>query len=590
MSRIVHTVFLAILILLFTHCTESGSKEKTATSPPAPNLLLIITDDQGWGDLGSNGNDTLSTPNLDKLANESFSFDRFYVSPLCAPTRASVLTGRYHLRTGVHGVTGRREVMNSSELTLAEILKSSDYQTHYFGKWHNGAQYPHNPVGQGFDHFFGFCAGHWNNYFDTELEYKGQLRKTQGYITDVLTDSVIHMIANAGSVPFFSFLAYNTPHSPFQVPDQWFDKYKAMGLSDKQACIYGMIENIDYNIGRILHALEANHKAEETIVVFLSDNGPNSWRYNGNMKGIKAWVDEGGVRVPCFIRVPWLSENAKEISTTAAHIDLMPTLISLCNAGHPDGISIDGIDLSPLFTTLSNRKSKRFIFTDRCEGDGSNYSVRRGKFLLSVKNDSLLFDLEKDPRQLTDIADNHPKLFREFLDKANSWYADLTSNGQEIPAVECGHKPAPEVRIPAHETAFKGNVRFKYKHGWANDWLENIQNPGDQLIWDIDVIRSGNYQFSLKLSSAAPNKNASFQISTSGQKIVAKPGKAYTTEDVFSPDRVKRKEAYEKKWPEMEFGSLYLDKGPQRIVFSPLETLPEGIEIKELIIRSLYNY
>ncbi|MGC9344673.1 MAG: sulfatase-like hydrolase/transferase, partial [Bacteroidales bacterium] len=170
MNKLFFAGSMVILATAFQSCQNPENKKVQPEGPYKPNVLLILTDDQGWGDISSHGNDTLSTPNLDRLASESYRFDRFYVSPVCAPTRASMLTGRYHLRTGVHGVTGRREVMRNTELTLAELFRTGDYHTSMFGKWHNGAQYPHNPNGQGFDHFLGFCAGHWNNYFDTQLE------------------------------------------------------------------------------------------------------------------------------------------------------------------------------------------------------------------------------------------------------------------------------------------------------------------------------------------------------------------------------------------------------------------------------------
>ncbi|HLL95021.1 MAG TPA: sulfatase-like hydrolase/transferase, partial [Spirosoma sp.] len=215
-----------------------------------PNVLFILTDDQGWGDLGLHGNPHVETPHLDQLARDGAQFERFFVSPLCAPTRASLLTGRYHLRTGTVSVTGGWERMNADEQTLAEIFKQNGYATGCFGKWHNGEHYPEDPIGQGFDEFLGFCAGHWNNYFDTELQHNDEMVPTRGFITDVLTDAAIGFIENNKEKPFFCYLPYNAPHSPFQVPDRYFDKCKARGLDDQNACVYGMVENLDDNIGR----------------------------------------------------------------------------------------------------------------------------------------------------------------------------------------------------------------------------------------------------------------------------------------------------------------------------------------------------
>ncbi|GMV94078.1 MAG: hypothetical protein AMXMBFR82_38560 [Candidatus Hydrogenedentota bacterium] len=304
---------------------------RAAESARRPNILVILTDDQGWGDIHSHGNDTIVTPVLDRLASEGARFDRFYVSPVCAPTRAAFLTGRYYLRTGVDGVTHREEVMRSEERTLAEVLKDAGYATGCFGKWHNGAQYPNHPNGQGFDEFFGFCAGHWNNYFDTTLERNGNPVETKGYINDVVTDAALDFIDAHADAPFFCYVPYNTPHSPFQVPDRYFDPFKEQGLDDTLACVYGMVKSIDDNVGRLLDRLESHGLADDTIVVFFGDNGPNSERYNGGMLGRKGSVHEGGVRNALFMRWPGHIPPGTEVKPIAAAIDLLPTLAELAD-------------------------------------------------------------------------------------------------------------------------------------------------------------------------------------------------------------------------------------------------------------------
>jgi arylsulfatase A len=192
--------------------------------------------------------------------------------------------------------------MASEETTLAEMFQQAGYTTGCFGKWHNGAHYPYHPNGQGFDEFLGFCAGHWNNYFDTHLEHNGKRIETEGYITDVLTDAALEFMQSNQDQPFFCYVPYNAPHSPWQVPDSYYFKYKSKGLDDKTATAYAMCENIDDNVGRLLKFLEKANLDEDTIVLFLTDNGPNSDRYNGNMKGRKGSAHEGGVRVPLFMR------------------------------------------------------------------------------------------------------------------------------------------------------------------------------------------------------------------------------------------------------------------------------------------------
>ncbi|MDP1586394.1 MAG: sulfatase-like hydrolase/transferase, partial [Prosthecobacter sp.] len=265
-----------------------------------PNVLLIITDDQGYGDFSIHGNPHLQTPHIDKLGNDGVRFDRFYVNSFCAPTRAALLTGRYPVRTGCHGVTHNREAMRPSEITMGEALKSGGYRTGYFGKWHNGEQFPFTPPGQGFEEFFGFNNGHWNNYFDATLLRGTKPEPTQGYITDVLTDEAMQFITARQKEPFFCFLSFNAPHSPYQVPDKYFDKFKAKGFEANVAAFYGMCENIDDNVGRLLAHLDTLKLAENTIVLFLTDNGGTAGvkTYNAGMRGGKTSVHEGGSRVP----------------------------------------------------------------------------------------------------------------------------------------------------------------------------------------------------------------------------------------------------------------------------------------------------
>ncbi len=315
-----------------------------------PNVLLILTDDQGWGDISAHGNAVIETPVLDALAKSGTTFDRFFVSPVCAPTRAALLTGRYPLRGGVHGVTRGAETLAADEVTLAEVFRGAGYATGCFGKWHNGAHFPHDPNGQGFDEFLGFCAGHWNDYFDTRLQHNQAMIETKGYITDVLTDAAIRFMDRHRSAPFLCYVPLNTPHSPFQVPDTRFEKYRAKGLSPIEACVSAMVENIDANVGRMLEYLDDYGMADETIVIFLTDNGPNTDRFNGGMRGRKGSVHEGGVRVPFFVRWPGKVRAGRTVTEPAMHIDVLPTLVDLCGIDLAPGVPAprDGISLASL--------------------------------------------------------------------------------------------------------------------------------------------------------------------------------------------------------------------------------------------------
>ncbi len=277
-----------------------------------PNVVLILTDDQGWGDLNLNGNTNIHTPEIDQLAAGGAVMENFYVQPLCAPTRAEILTGRYYPRTGVKGVCLGAERLNLDEVTIADLFRDAGYHTGCFGKWHSGQQYPYHPNGRGFDEFKGFCCGHWSHYFDSTIEHNGTEFQSEGYLPDVLTDYALEFIEENQNEPFFCYVPLNTPHSPFQVPDEYYDRHKDNPISLRSThperedlnvtrAVLAMCENIDWNVGRVVNKLKELELDEDTIVIYLSDNGPNSWRWNGGMTGKKGDTEEGGVRSPCVI-------------------------------------------------------------------------------------------------------------------------------------------------------------------------------------------------------------------------------------------------------------------------------------------------
>jgi arylsulfatase A len=440
-----------------------------------PNVILIMTDDQGWGDLGFHGNDSIYIPNIDQLARNSARFERFYVSPVCAPTRASLLTGRYHLRTGTSWVTHRKEVMRQQEITIAELLKREGYSTGCFGKWHNGEQYPNDPIGQGFDTFVGFKAGHWNNYFNTTLSHDEESLETSGFITDVLTDAAIQFMEENQNDPFFCYIPYNAPHSPFQLPNKYFDKYKVLGLTDKNASVYGMVENIDKNIGRIISAADSMQLTEQTIIIFLSDNGPNGNRYNGNMRGIKGSVHEGGVRVPCFISWKGHLEENIEIPQIAAHIDILPTLLELCAIKPADEAKIDGKSLVPLLRSTQQNWPDRYLYNIHTEDEFRMYpaSVRSEQFRMvtDYQGNAQLFDLKNDPSEEKDLSIQMPGLFQKMQTALQEWFDDVTKEGIQPPPIQLGIQRKAKTTLPAHEAKLSGNLAFQCKKGWANDYI-----------------------------------------------------------------------------------------------------------------------
>ncbi|GAB4027401.1 sulfatase-like hydrolase/transferase [Spirosoma koreense] len=555
-----------------------------------PNVLFILTDDQGWGDLSLHGNRFIETPNLDRLARSGAQFDRFFVSPLCAPTRASLLTGRYHLRTGTVSVTQGWERMRSDELTLAEVFRQNGYATGCFGKWHNGEHAPEDPNGQGFDEFLGFCAGHWNNYFDTELQHNDRMVATKGFITDVLTDAALRFIRQTKARPFFCYVPFNAPHSPHQVPDRYFDKYKAKGLDDEQASIYGMVENVDDNVGRLLAELDQLGLTQNTIVVFATDNGPNGHRFNGDMKGIKGSVDEGGVRVPLFVRWPTKIRPQTRIRPNAAHIDLLPTLVDLCGlrfkAAHP----LDGRSLSELLLGRTDTLADRMLFTHVAGMTSTGLpaepgGVRTAQYrLVRQKGQTQLFDMRHDPAQTTDLAAGQPQQLQALQAAYDRWFREVS---RMISPTRVAPVAARRVLLQAPEARFSGKVRYKQGNGWANDWLIDWQSPADSIWWDVDVARPGSYDLSLQytcpdaargtiLTVAADNKTLQQTLQTSFDPPL-KP----------SPDRIPRKEVYEKAWAWLPLGRLELPRGHHRILLRA-PSVPNGkvADVKALLLTT----
>ena len=246
-------LYLSLILCLFVFsCSDKNQKIK-------PNIVIILADDQGWGDLSINGNTNIETPNIDNLAKQGVTFDRFYVCAVCSPTRAELLTGRSHVRGGVYATSTGGERLDLDETTIAEVLKKEGYVTAAYGKWHNGMQPPYHPNARGFDDFYGFCSGHWGNYFSPMLEHNGKIVTGKGYLTDDFTDYGIEFIEKNKEKPFFLYLPFNTPHSPYQVPDDWWNKFESKDLNlfhrdphkeniPETKAALAMCENIDWNV------------------------------------------------------------------------------------------------------------------------------------------------------------------------------------------------------------------------------------------------------------------------------------------------------------------------------------------------------
>ena len=549
-----------------------------------PNVVVILTDDQGYGDIHSHGNDRIDTPNLDALAASGARFQRFYVSPLCAPTRASFLTGRYYPRTGVHGVSGGAETMRSEEVTIAEVLKAAGYATACFGKWHNGAHYPHHPLGQGFDEYLGVCCGHWNNYFDIVMDHNGKPEQTRGYVTDVLTDAALDFIERNRQKPFFVYLPYNTPHSPMQVPDKYFDKYVARGLDPRTACIYGMCECIDYNVGRLLARLDALGLGDETIVVFFTDNGPNGPRYNAGMRGAKGSVHEGGVRVPCFVRWRGHIEPGTVIEQIAADIDLLPTIAEMTGAPLPEGVKLDGVSLVPLLTGQAKQWPERMIFTFH----KNRGAVRTQRYRLTLEGRRVaLFDMEADPGQKRDIARHKPDVFHKLKAAYEAMRRDVMKGQRGTLPIPVGYPQMPLVEIPTPEGKWSGGLRFGGRFA-NNNWLTGWTSTEAEVHWDLEVVHEGPYEVSLLYICPGDDLGSRIRVEADGQRAEAVLDKAQEPNFVPSPDRVPRKEVYERRWGQFRVGTLRLKKGRQTLSVRAVEMPGKAaMDLKAIRLRRL---
>jgi arylsulfatase A-like enzyme len=529
-----------------------------------PNVVLIITDDQGYGDLGVNGNPKLRTPNLDRLARESVRFDRFYVSPVCSPTRASLLTGRYNYRTGVVDTYLGRSLMHADEITLAEILSSAGYRTGIFGKWHLGDNYPLRAMDQGFQESLVLNGGGigqpsdppgGESYFDPMLRRNGKWVQTKGYVSDVITDAALEFISQNRQHPFFAYLAFNAPHTPLEVPADKYSKYKMMNLKagdfagpghpipknfdpDTTARVYGMVENIDENVGRMLEKLEELKLTENTVVIFMTDNGPQQPRYNAGMFQRKGTVYEGGIRVPFFVRSPGKFAAGRTLLEPAAHIDVTPTLLDVCGVKKPAKVMFDGVSLLPLLKGEQEPLIDRILFFQWHRGDTPEaYRAfaargRRYKLVQPVgQNDGAwsptfkLYDLQDDPEETKDIAADKPKIVAQLMQSYEAWFKDVTA-GRDYTRPARIFLGAPEenpVRLTRQD--WRGPLA-----GWT---------PRSVGHWEVKIARAGSYTFVARLNRSVQPSTAYFKL---GGVAKTQNVSADATEVVFGPLRLTRGE------------------------------------------------
>ncbi|MEX2214521.1 MAG: arylsulfatase [Phycisphaeraceae bacterium] len=579
--------------IFFVACLLNSAFTTVLADSSKPNIILILTDDQGWGDIRSHDNDKIDTPTMDRIASEGARIDRFYVSPVCAPTRASLLTGRYSERSNIHGVTRNAEAMRPEEVTLGEIFKAAGYATGAFGKWHNGANYPHHPNGQGFDTFIGFCGGHWNTYFDTMLEKNGEPFQSKGFITNVITDFALAFIdeQHKAGKPWLCYVPYNAPHSPWQVEDKYFDKYKKRGLDDTTACAYAMVENIDDNIARLLTKIDDLKQSENTIVLFITDNGPNSARYNGDMKGRKGAVDEGGVRVPCFIRWKGKIEAGTVFKPIAAHIDILPTLVELTGVKMPETKPLDGKSIAPLL--LGKMKQEDWPDRQLYRTWGGKGAVRTQRWLAVRSGDRKweLYDILADPEQKKDVVRENSAVLAKLGHDYAKWIGEATKDRVNYLPQHVGHKEWPIVTLKGHEALLEGKanaggISYHGKSGWANDWITNWTDTKAYPSWPIEVVRAGKYEVTLHYICAQENVGAKVRVEVGGAAIEGTITESWNPPVPKVADRVSRKETYDTTWKPLKLGVIELGEGVTQLNVKAL-TKPgaQVMDLKAVVLR-----
>ncbi|MFN0102036.1 MAG: arylsulfatase [Bryobacteraceae bacterium] len=531
-----------------------------------PNFVVILADDQGWGDLSVHGNANLSTPNIDSLARDGALFDRFFVCPVCAPTRAEFMTGRYHARGGVRGVSTGEERLNIGEQTIAEVFRDAGYSTGIFGKWHNGTQPPYHPNFRGFQEFYGFTSGHWGQYFTPELDHNGKMIRGNGYIIDDLTDRAIGFMGQNRAKPFFCYIPYNSPHSPMQVPDKFYDKFKNADLPQRAAdpkleeidhtrAALAMCENIDWNVGRVLAKLNEWKLDDDTVVIYFSDNGPNGWRWNDGMKGRKATVDEGGVRAPFLIRWPSRVKAGHKVKQIAGAIDILPTLTDLASVKWTATKPLDGVSLKPLLQGDAPSWPDRMIFSQQ----RNRFSVRTQRYRLDPEGK--LFDMAADPQQKSDIAGDNPGVATKLREAVNRYAAEVK------PLVGPDDRPYPvgfaqTTWLPARDGVGHGGVE---RSGRAPNcsFFTKWTKKEDSITWNVDVLKAGAYTAELYYTCPAADVGATVELSCKRSRVAGKINAAHDPPlEGKSDDRFDRgAESFVKAFRPLGLGRIQLDKG-----------------------------
>ncbi len=494
-----------ISILSFSFGLFSCSVDKPSEKP---NVIFILTDDQGYGDLAFNGNPWIQTPHLDSLYGQSLSFTDFHVGTTCAPSRAGLMTGKYSNKVGVWHTISGREILHENETTLAEVFQQNGYKTSIFGKWHLGDNYPFRPQDRGFDLSFIHKGGgvgqqpdYWNNdYFSDTYFRNGKEEKVDGYCTDVWFSEARKFIDQNADQPFFCYLALNAPHGPYNVPDKYAEPYRG-NENIPNPEFYGMITNIDENVGHLRRYLMEKGLAENTLLVFMSDNGTAAGvkfdkdgkvikGFNAGMKGTKGSHYEGGHRVPFLMHWPAGKLNErKDIHSLTSYIDFLPTLVDLC--GLSTSLEVDGISLKKAI--YAGEETDRILVVDTQREEYlrkyKQPAVMMGKWRMIGENE--LYNVKDDPGQMTNVADSHPDLMEKFKSFYESWWEQTSVLADKMTYIPVGKEVPEVVQLNSHDVHMENGITT-----WNQDQVRS--GIGDRGYWPVNVLEEGLYEIELR--------------------------------------------------------------------------------------------
>jgi arylsulfatase A-like enzyme len=532
---------LCFVLSIFFSCKEENDK---------PNVIVIMTDDQGYGDITAHGNPIVKTPHLDKLHGESIRLTDFHVNSFCAPTRAALMTGRMSDRTHVHSTVYLRNHLSRKETTMAEFFKASEYNTGHFGKWHIGANYPYRPMDRGFDEWVGIGDGglgeageYWgNDRMDDYYIRNGNWEKIKGFNTDVFFDETMNFIKENKEEPFFVYLATNVPHGPMNVLQEWRDAYdnqdfelRAKPWGDTKD-LFATLTRFDENMGRLRNFLKTNNIDENTILIFLTDNGSANGThiFNDGMRGGKGSLYDGGHRVPCFIHWPAGGINKPmDIDRLTAHIDLLPTLIDICQLETPEQghLKFDGRSVAPLIKDKNAEWKDRLIINhvqnivDRQIKD-KNTVVYTEKWRLINKKE--LYDIKADPGQKNNVFEHNPDVVDNLSHKYDSYWEELKVADNPYPRAIIGSEHQDVIGLNSYNWIKGASAPHSYHQ---RNVLTAVKGVG---FWPVEIAQSGTYQFDVRrwpkeldyaMSGALPADTIS-DITVLGKPVLVGEGKA----------------------------------------------------------------